>query len=96
MNMQKRLEEADKNNRILINESIEALIKAENLANLYEAALTYVSATLQDIQMFKDKHPNQQCQQYIATIQFIAPKLKSESLKVAAQILAKQFKSVPP
>ena len=47
--MQKRLEEADKNNRILINESIEALIKAENLANLYDAALTYVSATLQDI-----------------------------------------------
>lgn len=96
INMQKRLEEADKSNRILINESVESLIKAENLSNLYDTALTYVSTMLQDIQMFKDKHPNQQCQQYIATIQFIAPKLKSESLKIAAQMLAKQFKSIPP
>lgn len=87
--MQRRLEEADKSNKILIRESIEALIKAENLSSLYEAALTYVGATLQDVQLFKDKNPNQQCQQYIATIQFIAPKLKSESLKVAAQMLAK-------
>ena len=57
-----------KSNKILIRESIEALIKAENLSSLYEAALTYVGAALQDVQLFKDKNPNQQCQQYIRRI----------------------------
>ena len=88
-NMQKRLEEVDKNNKIQVRESIEALIKAENLASLYDAALTYVGAMLQNVQIFKDKQPSQQCQQYIATVQFLAPKLKSNSLKLAAQMLAK-------